>query len=98
MALTTWRLANVLLLRLPTFPGEWSHARNSHSSRAHHSCDCCSPVVGLSLTSGEASVKAFLAACLAAIVLAAISVIVLNSVQEPADRAFATPPYTRVGD
>jgi uncharacterized membrane protein YvlD (DUF360 family) len=43
-------------------------------------------------------VKAFLAACLAAIVLAAISWIVLNSVQKPADRAFATPPYTRVGD
>jgi uncharacterized membrane protein YvlD (DUF360 family) len=43
-------------------------------------------------------VKAFLAACLAAIVLAAISWIVLNGVQEPADRAFATAPYTRVGD
>jgi hypothetical protein len=47
---------------------------------------------------GRLPVKAFLAACLAAIVLAAISWIVLNSVQEPADRAFATPPYTRVGD
>ena len=33
-----------------------------------------------------------------AIALAAISLIVLNSVQEPADRAFATPPSTRVGD
>jgi hypothetical protein len=43
-------------------------------------------------------VKAFLAACLEAIVLAAISLIVLNYVQEPTDRAFATPPYTRVGD
>jgi hypothetical protein len=43
-------------------------------------------------------VKAFLAACLAVIVLAAISWIVLNSVQEPVDRAFATSPYTRVGD
>ena len=42
--------------------------------------------------------KVFLVACLAAIVLAVISWIVLNSVQEPADRAFATPPYTRVGD
>ena len=41
--------------------------------------------------------KAFLAACLAAIVVAAISWIVLNSVQEPVDRAFTT-PYTRVGD
>jgi len=47
---------------------------------------------------GRFPVKAFLAACLAAIVLAAISWIVLNSVQESADRAFATPPYTRVGD
>ena len=42
-------------------------------------------------------VKAFLAACLAAIVLAVIAVIVLNSIQEPADRAFTT-PYTRVGE
>ena len=42
-------------------------------------------------------VKAFLAACLAPIVLAVIAVIVLNSIQEPADRAFTT-PYTRVGD
>jgi hypothetical protein len=43
-------------------------------------------------------VKVFLAACLAAIVLAAIWWIVLDLVQGPADRAFATPPYTRVGD
>jgi hypothetical protein len=43
-------------------------------------------------------VKAFLVACLAAIVLAAISAVILNSVQEPTDRAFATSPYTRVGD
>jgi hypothetical protein len=42
-------------------------------------------------------VKAFLAACLAAIVLAAISWIVLSVVQEPVDTAFTT-PYTRVGD
>ena len=35
--------------------------------------------------------KAFLAACLAAIVLAAISLIALNRMQVPADRAFATP-------
>ena len=39
---------------------------------------------------GGLQVKAFLAACLAVIVLAAISWIVLNSVQEPVDRAFAT--------
>jgi hypothetical protein len=43
-------------------------------------------------------VKAFSATCTAAIVLAAISWIVLNKVQEPVDQAFATPPYTRVGD
>jgi hypothetical protein len=42
-------------------------------------------------------VKAFLAACLAVIVLALIGWVILGSVQEPADRAFAT-PYTRVGD
>ena len=41
--------------------------------------------------------KAFLAACVAAIVLAAVSWIFLSVVQEPADRAFTT-PYTRVGD
>jgi hypothetical protein len=40
--------------------------------------------------------KAFVAACLAAVALAAIGLIVLNHVQEPADRAFAT-PYARVG-
>ena len=38
--------------------------------------------------------KVFLAACLAAIVLAAISAIVLNTMQEPVDPAFTT-PYTR---
>jgi hypothetical protein len=40
--------------------------------------------------------KAFLAACLAAVALAAIGLVVLNQVQEPADEAFAT-PYARVG-
>ncbi len=40
--------------------------------------------------------KAFLAACLAAIVLAAIGVVVLNSMQQPVDQAFAT-PYARIG-
>jgi hypothetical protein len=39
--------------------------------------------------------KAFVVACLAAIALAAISKVVLNSVQEPVDQAFAT-PYARV--
>jgi hypothetical protein len=74
------------------------HARNPNYTRHCPTGGCRSPVVGLSLTSGEASVKAFLAACLGAAVVAAISWIVLNSVQEPADRAFATSPYTRVGD
>jgi len=41
-------------------------------------------------------VKTFLAACIAAIILAAIGVVVLNRVQEPVDQAFAT-PYARVG-
>jgi len=40
-------------------------------------------------------VKAFLAACLAAVVLAVIGLVVLNHVQESADEAFAT-PYARV--
>jgi hypothetical protein len=40
--------------------------------------------------------KAFIAACLAAVALAAIGLIILNYVQEPADQAFAT-PYARVG-
>ena len=51
----------------------------------------------LTKKNGEVAVKAFLTACLAAIVLAAISWVVLSLVQEPADRAFATSPYTRVG-
>jgi hypothetical protein len=47
---------------------------------------------------GRLAAKAFLVDCLAAIVLAAASCLVLNDAQEPVDRAFATPPYTRVGD
>jgi hypothetical protein len=47
---------------------------------------------------GEAAVKAFLAACLVAVLLALAGWLVLNDAQEPVDRAFATPPYTRVGD
>jgi hypothetical protein len=39
--------------------------------------------------------KAFFVACLAAVVLAVIGLVVLNHVQEPADQAFAT-PYARV--
>ena len=45
---------------------------------------------------GEHAMKAFIAACLAAVVLAVIGVAVLNHVQEPADQAFAT-SYARVG-
>jgi hypothetical protein len=39
--------------------------------------------------------KAFFVACLAAVVLAVIGLVVLNHVQEPADQAFAS-PYARV--
>jgi hypothetical protein len=39
--------------------------------------------------------KAFIGACLAAVVLAAIGLFVLNHVQEPVDEAFAT-SYARV--
>jgi hypothetical protein len=39
--------------------------------------------------------KAFLTACVAAVILAAIGLAVLNHVQEPVDEAFAT-PYARV--
>ena len=34
--------------------------------------------------------KAFLLACVAAVILAIIGVVVLNSIQEPAGQAFAT--------
>jgi hypothetical protein len=45
---------------------------------------------------GEGSaMKAFLVACLAAVVVAAIGLVVLNHVQEPVDEAFAT-SYARV--
>ena len=40
--------------------------------------------------------KAFIVACLAAVVIAAIGVIALNSLQEPADKAFSS-PYARLG-
>jgi uncharacterized membrane protein YvlD (DUF360 family) len=44
----------------------------------------------------ERAMKAFFTACLAAIVLAVIGLVVLNYVQEPVDEAFAT-SYARVG-
>ena len=34
--------------------------------------------------------KAFFLACIAAVVIAIIGVVVLNRIQEPADRAFST--------
>jgi hypothetical protein len=39
--------------------------------------------------------QAFIAACVAAVVLAVIGVVILNHMQEPADQAFAT-SYARV--
>jgi hypothetical protein len=35
--------------------------------------------------------KAFVIACLAAVVIAAISVVALDSLQQPADKAFTSP-------
>lgn len=40
--------------------------------------------------------KVFVVACLAAIVVAAIGVIVLDNVQQSSDQAF-TSPYARIG-
>lgn len=40
--------------------------------------------------------KAFIVACVVAIVIAAIGAFALNSVQQVADQAFAS-PYARVG-
>jgi Flp pilus assembly pilin Flp len=40
--------------------------------------------------------KVFVIACLMAVVIAAIGVIALNTVQEPVDKAF-TSPYARLG-
>jgi hypothetical protein len=44
----------------------------------------------------EHAMKAFIAACIAVVVFAAIGLVVLNHVQEPVDEAFAT-SYARVG-
>ena len=40
----------VIFIMRYRWPGECSHARNSHYNRARLSGDCCSPMVGLSLT------------------------------------------------
>ena len=39
--------------------------------------------------------KAFVVACLAAVVIAAVGVVALNSMQQPADKAF-TSPWTQL--
>jgi hypothetical protein len=44
----------------------------------------------------EDGMNAFITACLAAIAIAVIGLVVLNHVQEPADEAFST-SYARVG-
>ncbi len=41
--------------------------------------------------------KAFIIACVAAIVIAVIGGVVLNSVQEPADKAFSSDTAVRLG-
>ncbi len=41
--------------------------------------------------------KAFIIACAAAIVIAVIGGLVLNSVQEPVDKAFTSGPSVRLG-
>jgi len=41
--------------------------------------------------------KAFIIACVAAIIIAVIGGVVLNSVQEPADKAFTSDSSVRLG-
>jgi len=41
--------------------------------------------------------KTFVMACIAAVVLAVIGVVVLNSVQEPVDKAFTSSTGVRLG-
>ena len=41
--------------------------------------------------------KAFIVACVAAVVIAVVCGVVLNSVQEPADRAFTSESSVRLG-
>ena len=41
--------------------------------------------------------KAFIIACLTAIVIAVIGGVVLNGVQEPVDKAFTSPTGVRLG-
>ena len=41
--------------------------------------------------------KAFIAACAAALVIAAIGIVVLSSIQEPVDKAFTSGSSVRLG-
>jgi hypothetical protein len=41
--------------------------------------------------------KAFVIACVAAVIIAVVGGLVLNSVQEPADKAFSSGPSVRLG-
>ena len=41
--------------------------------------------------------KTFLVACVVAIVIAAVGGVVLNNMQQPADKAFALPDSVRIG-
>jgi hypothetical protein len=41
--------------------------------------------------------KSFLVACVTAIVIAAIGVVVLGGIQQPADKAFSSPTGVRLG-
>jgi cell division protein FtsN len=41
--------------------------------------------------------KAFIVACVAAVVIAVVCGVVLNTVQEPADRAFTSASSVRLG-
>ena len=41
--------------------------------------------------------KAFIVACVAAVIIAVVGGLVLNSVQVPADKAFSSGPSVRLG-
>jgi len=53
-------------------------------------CSQASRIIYLPSLPRSVAMKAFLLACAAAIVIAAVSVVVLNQVQDPVQRAFAT--------
>ncbi len=74
------------------FPPPWCRGIGNDA------CPRRSSAKELAYRNGEAAVKAFLAACLVPVLVALAGWLVLNDAQEPVDRAFATAPYTRVGD